>query len=289
MQASYYQQLKVVQQALNTLGYNMLRILFKSLIIVTLSMTMTAYSESKPQPVKIKVMSYNIRHGANMQFKMNLEKQAEIIKKQNADFVGLQEVENKCSRSGNVDQIQKLGLLTNIVGTFGRFMDYQGGQYGMGTLCELPLVEAIVLNIPRAKLEARCAIINVAQLPNGKKITFVNLHLDWLKDQVQNRINQAKSILKEVDRLALPTVILGDFNCTPDSKTMKYFASQGFVFMEKGKDNLTYQGTGVPTVEIDHVIYRSTKKTTLQGLSIDVLDEPQASDHRPIVAEILVK
>ena len=168
-------------------------------------------------------------------------------------------------------------------------MDFQGGQYGMGSLCSLPIVDAIVLNIPPSKREPRCAIINVATLPNGKKIIFVNVHLEWLEDQVENRINQAKAILKEVDRLALPVVIVGDFNATPDSETMKYFKKQGFVFMNKGKDNLTFQGSGKPTVEIDHVIYRSTALTTLVGLSIDVLNEPQASDHRPIVSEILVK
>lgn len=267
----------------------MLTRIFKSMTIGSLCLTMTACGLFHSKPVKVKVMTYNIRHGADMNYKMNLEKQAEIIKKQSADFIGLQEVENKCTRSGNVDQIQMLGKFTNTTGTFGQFMKYQGGQYGMGSLCGLPLVEAIVLNIPPAKLEPRCAVINVAKLPNGKHITFVNIHLDWLKGQNENRINQAKSIVKEVDRLGFPTIIVGDFNTKPDSPTMIYFASQGFIFMDKGEDNLTFQGPGVPTVEIDHVIYRSTVETTLEGLSIDVLNEPQASDHRPVVAEILVK
>ncbi len=263
--------------------------LFISAAMMSVVLTFAGCNYFRRSPVTIKVMSYNIRHGADMSFKMNLERQAEIIKNQAPDFVGLQEVDNNCSRSNSVDQARKLGRLTDMTGTFGKFMNLQGGQYGMGTLCKLPLVSSKVVKIPPAKLEPRCAILNIAKLSNGTEIAFANVHFDWLQDQSQNRINQAKALLKEVDALKLPAVILGDFNTTPDSPTMNYFAQQGFVFMDKGEDHLTFQGKGEPSREIDHVIYRSSDSVTLEGVSIDVLDEPVASDHRPVVAKIMVK
>ena len=50
--------------------------LFKTLAVVSIALTVTACSVSDSEPLKIKVMSYNIRHGADMQYKMNLDKQA---------------------------------------------------------------------------------------------------------------------------------------------------------------------------------------------------------------------
>ncbi len=261
----------------------------KSIMLITLSTAIfTGCAMWQKEPAKIKVMSYNIRHGADMKYKMNLMKQADVIKAQNADFVGLQEIDKKCARSENKDQMQVLGKYLQATPTFGKFMNLQKGEYGMGTLCKLPLVSAKVVKLPPATHEPRCAIINVATLGNGKQVTLANVHFDWLDDASERRIEQAKALLKEIDKLALPAIILGDFNTQPNSPTMKYFATQGFIFMDKGEDNLTFQGKGTPTVEIDHVIYRSTKETVIKGVSIDLLDEPVASDHRPVVAELLV-
>lgn len=77
---------------------------------------------------------------------------------------------------------------------------------------------------------------------------------------------------------------MGDFNCTPDSPTMGLFYDAGFIFVEKGEDNLSFQGKN--KVEIDHVIYRNSANTQIKVKSIDLLNEPLVSDHRPLVAAV---
>ena len=51
-----------------------------------------------------------------------------------------QEIDNGAARTGAVDQAAELGRLTGMGSVFGPFMDYQGGQYGMALLSDLPFV-----------------------------------------------------------------------------------------------------------------------------------------------------
>ncbi|MBT3742922.1 MAG: hypothetical protein P8N27_01715 [Polaribacter sp.] len=67
---------------------------------------------------------------------------------------------------------------------------------------------------------------------------------------------------------------------------MKYFAEQGFIFVQKGADNLSFQGEN--KVEIDHLIYRNTDSVRFKAKSIKLIEEPIISDHRPLIVELIV-
>ena len=67
---------------------------------------------------------------------------------------------------------------------------------------------------------------------------------------------------------------------------MQYFEEQGFDFMKKGEDNLSYLGGNKS--EIDHLIYRSTESEIIKAKSIKLLEEIVVSDHRPLIAELEV-
>jgi len=243
----------------------------------------------KQQPsVNLKIMSYNIRHGEGLDTILDLSRSAAIIKSQSPDLVGLQEVDHFCSRTDSIGQTKYLAQLTNMTGSFGAFMDYQGGQYGMATLSAKPLTSTKVLRLPDALYEPRTAIIHEVQLAQGCTIVFANVHLDWI-DNVEgsaNRLKQAESLLQYIDSLNKATIITGDFNCTPDAPTMRYFAEQGFVFIKKGEDNLSFQGESKS--EIDHLIYRDSEQIKFIENSIKLLKEPIVSDHRPLVVEMEV-
>ncbi len=236
----------------------------------------------------LKIMSYNIRHGAGMDEVLDLSRAAAIIKAQAPDLCGLQEIDHYCSRTDSLGQTEFLAEQTSMVGNFGKFMDYQGGEYGMATLSAKPLLSTKVLQLPDGIHEPRSAIIHEVEIAKDCHIIFVNVHFDWINNAEgsASRLNQAKALVAYVDTIDKAVIITGDFNCTPDSPTMQYFYTQGFEFAEKGTDNLSFQGSNKG--EIDHVIYRNTVSQKINLKSIKLLDEPVASDHRPLVAELEV-
>lgn len=240
------------------------------------------------QSIRLKIMSYNIHHGEGMDGILDLSRIARIIKSQNPDFCALQEVDNLCSRTDRVDQSAFIGQNTLMKATFGEFMDYQGGEYGMASLTVKPVISSKVLELPDAKEEPRSSIIQEIQITESYNIVFANVHFDWIEGEEgsANRLKQAKALVKYIDSLDKATIITGDFNCTPDSRTMKYFAEQGFIFVKKGEDNLSFQGNSKS--EIDHVIYRNSSIIKFEPKNIELLIEPIASDHRPLVAELKI-
>lgn len=240
------------------------------------------------QRMDIKVMSYNIRHGEGLDNVLDLSRPAHIIQSQAPDLCGLQEVDNFCWRSDSVDQTNFLAQQTGTTGTFGKFMDFDGGNYGMATLSAKPIVSSKLLQLPDGLNEPRIAIVHEVELNKACTIAFANVHFDWIESEegTQSRLNQAKALMQYINALDKAVIITGDFNCTPDSPAMNYFYQQGFVFVDKGEDKLSFQGKD--PVEIDHVIYRNSEQVKFKANHSFLLNEPVASDHRPLVALLQV-
>jgi len=261
----------------------------KKLAYIFICLSMISFCACKQEQVtNVKIMSYNIRHGEGMDTLMDLSRSAEIIKSQAPDLCGLQEIDHFCMRSDSIGQTDYLAQQTGMKGTFGKFMNFQGGQYGMASLSAKPLLSTKVLQLPDGKHEPRSAIVHEVQIADGCIIVFANVHFDWISERegISSRLNQAQALMKYIDTLNKATIITGDFNCTPDSPTMQYFTEQGFVFVNKGDDNLSFQGKNKG--EIDHVIYRNSGHVTFKKKSILLLEEPVVSDHRPLIVELEV-
>jgi endonuclease/exonuclease/phosphatase family metal-dependent hydrolase len=239
----------------------------------------TANSQTKH--LDLKIMSYNIKHGEGMDGKVDLSRSAAIIKAQAPALCAVQEVDESCTRSAKVPQTAFLADYTSMTGTFGKFMDFQGGEYGLASLSAKPLVGSKVLRLPDGSNEPRSSVILEVKIAENCVIAFANVHFDYVQDS-PFRLEQAKTLVKYLDELHLATIITGDFNCTPDSPTMRFFKEQGFVFVQKGQDSLSFQDGN--KVEIDHVIFRNSEKIKFNPKSITLLNEPIVSDHRPLVA-----
>lgn len=233
-------------------------------------------------------MSYNIRHGLGLDTILDLSRSAKIIKSEKPDLCGLQEVDNFCLRSDSIGQTAYLSQKTNMEGTFGEFMKLQGGAYGMATLSAKPIVSTKLLQLPDALYEPRIAIVQEIKLTKDCNIVFANVHFDWVenKEGSNNRLSQAKALVNYINTLNKAAIITGDFNCTPNSPTMQYFKAQGFKFVEKGHDNLSFQGEN--KVEIDHLIYRNSASVTLKKTNVELRKAPIVSDHRPLIVELEV-
>lgn len=255
------------------------------LLLLTLGL-LSSLSCKKEEPIKLKLMSYNIHHGEGMDTILDLARISSIIRSIDPDLCGLQEVDDYCTRTDSVDQTEYLAQSTTMKGTFGKFMNFQKGEYGMATLVKKPIISSKVLRLPDGKHEPRSSIVHEVKLSDACIIVFANVHFDWIggEEGSTNRLNQAKELTKYLDSLDHATIITGDFNCTPDSPTMTYFTEQGFEFVTKGNDKLSFQGK--TKSEIDHLIYRDLGPIKFIPKNIYLMEEPLASDHRPLVVEL---
>ena len=234
----------------------------------------------------LRLLSYNVRHGVNGANQPRFERQCAVIKGTKPDVVGLQEIDVNCRRSGSVDQTAAYAKATGTTGVFGKFMDYDGGQYGMAMLSRLKIVAQEVVRLPDGR-EPRVAVVLQVETAAGNRLQIANVHFDWTTSEL--RTPQAKALIAYLDKQPLPTIVLGDYNAEPGSPTLKLFSDAGFRFLEKPADNRSTWSDTSRVLEIDHVAIRDSDSYRLIGKSITVLPEVDASDHRPVTAVVHIE
>lgn len=258
---------------------------FPILIILNLLCWFFFLSAKSIPPIELKIMTYNVRHGTSFYKEPNIKQQAEIIKKISPNFVGLQEIDKGCLRSGKIDQTKLFSELTGLDGTFGSFMDYDSGKYGMAILSNLKIDKTFELELPDGA-EPRIALIQVVSINEHAKVAFVNVHFDWTDEYL--RYLQAKVLIYKLNNLDIPAIIIGDFNTVPFSEVYYLFKNHDFNFTRKTGNVYTYSAKH-PLEEIDHIVYRDSKNIKITFGDVVVLNEPSASDHRPVVATIKIE
>jgi len=239
----------------------------------------------KPAPeawLKLNVLSYNIRHGAGMDGKIDLERIAAVIRKAKPDLVALQEIDKNCKRSGSIDIAAELGRMLSMDHRFGKFMDFQGGEYGMAILSRLPIKEMVRHPLPKGA-EPRCALEVQVQVAGFEKpFSFVGIHNDWTNEEI--RIKQVGALIKAMEPRKNPVILAGDFNGERTDGSMKLLEEAGWLNLDK-QEQKTFP-SGKPKVEIDFVVVRG-----LEGarFNVEVIDERAASDHRPVLARMMIR
>jgi endonuclease/exonuclease/phosphatase family metal-dependent hydrolase len=227
------------------------------------------------------IATYNIRHGRGMDGRVDLARTAEAIRALGADVVGLQEVDRRVERSDRGDQATELGNRLGMTSAFGAFMPYQGGEYGMAILSRFPMRRVAEIPLPVGN-EPRVALLAELELPSGRRIVAVNVHFDWVSDD-GFRYAQVSALAAVLDTVALPVVLLGDFNDVPGSRTMLRWQDRFLTVEKPANDRFTFSSTQ-PTKEIDHILLAPRAAWTTTGGR--VVADTLTSDHRAFVATV---
>lgn len=224
--------------------------------------------------------SYNIKHGAGMDGKLDLKRTIDVLKKIDADIVALQEVDNKCERSKKVNQAAEIAKVLKMHHAFGKAMNYQGGEYGLAVLSKYPILEKKLHRLPSVG-EPRVAMEIIVEPMKGHKMSFISLHFDFSSEK--NRQPQIQALFKALENTKHPVVLIGDFNARPGSESIKLFAKEWTNIPKKG--NRLTSPAGTPREEID---YFMTRGLDASNLSCTVIEEKVASDHRPLMMKLLL-
>jgi len=233
------------------------------------------------RPVRIRVLSYNIHHGAGEDGKIDLPRLARVILAAKPDIVALQEVDRKTRRVGGVNQARELGRLTKMHAMFGNAMEYSGGHYGGAILSRWEILDAKAYRLGHDKgSEPRAAVAVVVRAgKTGPMLQFVGTHLDHQRDSL--RLRQARQLNALFAKAAARAVILaGDLNATPASKPIA--ALREHWTPAAGPGAAPTWPSARPRRKIDYVLFRPAAGWRI--IEARVLDEKLASDHRPLLA-----
>ena len=226
----------------------------------------------------IRVMTYNVRHCAGMKYDLNLERTASVIEKYNADFVALQEMDSCATRSQNVYQAEELGIRTLMRSTYASAIPLGKGSYGVALLSKQRPRSVRRIPMP-SRSEDRMLLVC-----EFEDCVVACTHLSLLEDE---HAASADTILREARRWDKPFIIMGDWNSHPDSP-----------FLTRMKDNFhmlsdaktpTYPADK-PDECIDYIaVYKGTGAQLAARDKVWVVKDSVSSDHRPIVADIILK
>ncbi|MBK8179413.1 MAG: endonuclease/exonuclease/phosphatase family protein [Planctomycetes bacterium] len=229
------------------------------------------------------LVTWNLLHGANEQGALNLEAKGRYLRGLQADLTFLQEIDRGCRRTGAVDQMQVLGAITQQRPAFASFMDYQGGEYGLGMLTGLPAFEPLALRLPDGD-EPRAALLWEVEV-EGERLLCVNVHFNWVEDDGA-RFAQATALLAVLATRGGACIVAGDFNDRPGSRTLAAFQAAGFRHADPHGPTWNARE---PSKDIDHVLIRSGAGLALESLGGAILDGDLLSDHRAVNVRLRVR
>jgi endonuclease/exonuclease/phosphatase family metal-dependent hydrolase len=97
-------------------------------------------------------------------------------------------------------------------------------------------------------------------------------------------VRQAEKIVEVFGNVGVPVIVAGDLNAYPNSEPLKVFKKE-WGSATGGKAIATFPAPK-PVNQIDYILFKPKGSFSVQ--QVKVLDEPVASDHRPILAVLEV-
>ncbi len=233
------------------------------------------------EPGTLRVLSYNIHHGEGVDGQLDLQRIAALIRAADPAVVSLQEVDRNTTRTGQVDQPAQLARLTGMHAVFEKNIDYGGGQYGNAILTKLPVLRHRNVWLPSLYDGEQRGALCVELNWHGRPLVFIATHFDYRPDECE-RMASAKTVNELVAQYgSTPVVLAGDLNARRDSTPVALLRRMWGVAGDQ--EQPTFPAAN-PQRQIDFILMRP--QSSWRVAAARVLDEPVASDHRPLLAEL---
>jgi endonuclease/exonuclease/phosphatase family metal-dependent hydrolase len=230
-------------------------------------------------PRQIRVLTYNIHHARGTDDKVDLERIASVIKGMNPDVAAIQEVDQGTARTERVDMPAELRRLTGMQALFARNIDFEGGGYGTAVLTRLPVKGNELHRLP-SHYQGEQRGVHVVELGAGEDtIVFFSTHLDYRPEDHERlaSVEKIRTLMKPFGDA--PMILAGDLNANPDSRVLQEFERD---WKRANAEVAATFPSAAPAKQIDYILVRPAHRW--RTIETGVLDEPAASDHRPLFA-----
>jgi len=230
----------------------------------------------------LRVLTYNILHGATMKGDFDLDRIAEVIRSVDSDLVALQEVDFKTDRARNYDLATELGWRLKMAPLFGKAMDYDGGGYGEGILTKMPVISSRIVPLPHSPgNEQRTALEVIVEVAPGDTISFIGTHLEHQRGS-GDRVDQVKKINRVFLKNRYPSILVGDLNDVPESEAISIL-KEYWSDADRGHPGPTYSSVN-PQRKIDYILYRP--EDLWDVVEHRVICDSVASDHCAVFSKL---
>ena len=248
--------------------------------------------------MKLKLMTYNIAatrdfgKGTGKPFEYSVEKYAQMIKEQNPDICGLNEVDYMLVRSGRIKTTRALGALLGYEAAFAPAVTWlfggKPGNYGNGLLSKHHIKDVRICPIPDpvtrdedVYYETR-VILNALVDFEGTDVDVFVSHFGLAKAERANAVKILAELIKDSSH---PVIVMGDFNAQPDDPVLdpiRGLLSDTFdVYPDKNAKTYPTNPEFGPDQKIDYIFVSKEFRTE----SVEIIDR-QLSDHKAYIANV---
>jgi endonuclease/exonuclease/phosphatase family metal-dependent hydrolase len=162
---------------------------------------------------RITVMTYNIHAGLGVDSVYSLDRIADLIRAEQADVIGLCEVEQKTQKVNFDDQAKLIADKLGFYHVYGPVFPRSTGFFCNALISRFPILSHRTHQLPnpnraqpRAALEAQLDV-------GGTVVTVFVTHLEVADSG--SRAVQAEALAGIASSTPTPRIIMGDFNATP--------------------------------------------------------------------------
>ena len=239
------------------------------LILCMLAVALAAFSQDY-----VKLMSYNIRNTKGMDGIQNVQRIANVIINEAPDVVAVQELDSMTTRSNQRYVLGELAERVQMHASYAPAISFQGGKYGIGILSREKPLAIRTYPLP-GREEAR--MLMVAEFED---YFFACTHLSLTEE---DRLASLDIIKQSVPNSNKPYFLAGDLNDQPDSKFIQALKQDFQLLTDIKKPTFP---APEPTETIDYIAAWKHSANDFANLSVRVLEEPLASDHRPLTVQL---
>jgi len=233
-----------------------------------------------------RIVSYNIRHGQNMDGMLDIEGVGRRIKSISPRFAGIQEVDMRTDRVGGANMCEILERATGLHATFAKAIDFGGGGYGNALLSrEVP---SGVRRIPLPGAEPR--VLLLCEFPDCWVGT---MHL--AVDSPEARAASLPIVAEALKSCGgKPVFLTGDWNASPDSDVLA--GLRKFLSVVSDDRGATFHGGNTspeylsdPKHCIDYIAIDSAHRGMYEVTNAHTVPDYSSSDHAPIVVDVNIR
>lgn len=231
---------------------------------------LTAFVSSCARKETVNILSYNVHNCIGLDGERDYRRIADVIRQADPDVVAIQEVDSATTRNGGVYALGELAKHTQMHGIFGAAIPYQGGSYGIGILSKEKPIQHKVIPMP-GREEERALIV-----AEFEKYVFCATHQSLTPEDQELSVPLIAEVLKDIRK---PIFMAGDMNSFPTGTPQQMLAGHFITLSDTAA--FTFPANE-PDQCIDYIYAYSGNNHRFNVERRQVLNEPVASDHRPI-------
>ena len=222
----------------------------------------------------LRLVTYNVRNCKGLDGIIDSKRIAGILLALDADIVALQEVDSCTQRYHGDFVLGTLASLTGMQPVYAPAISFQGGKYGIGLLSKQHPLSWRAYPLP-GREEKR--VVMVAEFDD---FYILNTHLSLT---VEDQLSSVDSLMTLSAGREKPAFLMGDLNATPGTEPISRLGNYFICLSDTAQPTFP---ANRPTTTIDYIM-ATEKHRGIRVINRFVVDEPVASDHRPVCIDFI--